>query len=1084
MAVRYTPSINILRDRNGDMNYLPTSNAKRVARQIAADYLQGIRSFNIIGSYGTGKSSFLWALSKTLQGGHHYFDVNGLETMKVEVLPIVGEYRSVTDFFHLRFSAEEIEFSAEQVFSEIYQHYHRLGKKNGLLVLMIDEFGKFLEYAAKHEPEKELYFIQQLAEFANNPTHNILLLTTLHQNFDAYSQMLNGAQRQEWSKVKGRFKEITFNEPVEQLLQLASDRLSQDNTIELPNNEVDVAAKLFTQTKAFALNSDFASQLALKLYPLDLFSASVAALAMQHYGQNERSLFSFLEDTNYTGVRGGYDVRTNPFYNLANLYDYLVFNYYSFLTSQSNPHLSAWTGIKNALERVENEVREGFVLNCQKLVKAIGLLNIFAAKGSNLDGDFILDYGETCLGFGKDTDDILEELTERKILIHRQVQKRFVLSEGTDVDIKEQLLKAGNQIGEIEDVVVVSLLNSYLRFSPVFAKQHYYKTGTPRIFEFTLSQHLKTDLHPKGDIDGYVNLIFNENLTIDQVKQASEKQKDRAVIYGYYRNAATIRELLWEIEKTKKTKENVEKEDRVAQRELDKIKEHQETLLYHYILNNLYGSNGEVVWVFEGEELNIRSKKDFNSSLSAICERVYNNAPVYKNELVNRSKLSSQIHTAKRAYFKQLVSHWGDEDLGFEKDKFPPEKTIYLTLLRENGLVFDPSNPLAPAKLAEGSSFLPLWEFGEAFLGNAKKHRYQLTDFAEALAKAPFKLKQGLIDFWLPTFLFLKRDEFALFANVNGNSIYIPEITEETLELIAKRPQDYTIKAFDVEGVRLEIFNRYRQFLNQETKQKIDNQTFIESIRPFLNFYRGMPEYTKRTKRLQKESLAVREAIATTTDPEKTFFELFPNALGVSLEQLKQSTETLSDYIERLQNAIREIRTCHDELVNRFESFILNEVVYEPLEFEAYKEKLRTRFKKVKEHLLLPHQKTLLMRINSALDDRKAWLTSIAQAVVGRTLETLRDEDEPLLYDKFKSTISELDTLTQLAATDVDESKEEVFGLEFTTFGQVEKKILRFPKKKKGEINRIEEAVKTQLGSDKTLNIAALSNLLKDMLKK
>ena len=59
-----------------------------------------------------------------------------------------------------------------------------------------------------------------------------------------------------------------------------------------------------------------------------------------------------------------------------------------------------------------------------------------------------------------------------------------------------------------------------------------------------------------------------------------------------------------------------------------------------------------------------------------------------------------------------------------------------------------------------------------------------------------------------------------------------------------------------------------------------------------------------------------------------------------------------------------------------------------------------------------------------------------------------------------------------------------VFGLEITTFEQVEKKILRYPKKKKGEINRIEDAVKAQLGSDKTLNIAALANLLKDLLKK
>jgi hypothetical protein len=42
-------------------------------------------------------------------------------------------------------------------------------------------------------------------------------------------------------------------------------------------------------------------------------------------------------------------------------------------------------------------------------------------------------------------------------------------------------------------------------------------------------------------------------------------------------------------------------------------------------------------------------------------------------------------------------------------------------------------------------------------------------------------LKQGLIDFWIPTFLFFKRDDFAIF-NDDG---YIPALSEENLELIA-----------------------------------------------------------------------------------------------------------------------------------------------------------------------------------------------------------------------------------------------------------------------------------------------------------
>jgi hypothetical protein len=427
-----------------------------------------------------------------------------------------------------------------------------------------------------------------------------------------------------------------------------------------------------------------------------------------------------------------------------------------------------------------------------------------------------------------------------------------------------------------------------------------------------------------------------------------------------------------------------------------------------------------------------------------------------------------------------LVNHWGDEDLGFEKDKFPPEKTIYLTLLRENGLVVDVNDPLATISISESSHFRDLWEHGTQFIEKAKKHRLPLIEFYDSLTKPPFKLKQGLIDFWVPTFLFLKRDEFALF----GNGIYIPELQEGTLELLAKSPKDYSIKSFDVEGIRLDIFNRYRQFLNQGTKSQINNLVFIETIRPFLTFYKSLPEYAKHTNRLRKESLAVRKAIAVATEPEKTFFDDFPTALGLTLDQLQSSPESLEGYIRELQESIREIRTCHDELVNRFELFILNEVLYEVLPFEGYKKTLRERFASIKEYRLLPHHKTFLLRLSSELDDRKAWLSSIAQAVVGRTLENLRDEDEPQLYERFKNLVLELDTLTQISETAVDEEKEDVFGLEITSFEAIEKKVVRFPKKKKVEIDRIEEQVKMQLGKDKILNIAALANVLKDLLQK
>ena len=192
-----------------------------------------------------------------------------------------------------------------------------------------------------------------------------------------------GQQKQEWTKVKGRFKEITFNEPVEQLLFLASEHIGETVEAKASKTIIDKSLKLNIGTKAFNFNKDFLQQIASKLYPLDILSANVLTLSLQRYGQNERSLFSFLESTDHTGL-AKFNKNENPFYNLSCVYDYLIFNFYSYLTSKYNSDFSAWSSIRTALEEVERAFDDS-VAEYSKIIKSIGLLNIFSASGSKLD---------------------------------------------------------------------------------------------------------------------------------------------------------------------------------------------------------------------------------------------------------------------------------------------------------------------------------------------------------------------------------------------------------------------------------------------------------------------------------------------------------------------------------------------------------------------------------------------------------------------------------------------------------------------------------------------------------------------------
>jgi hypothetical protein len=123
--------------------------------------------------------------------------------------------------------------------------------------------------------------------------------------------------------------------------------------------------------------------------------------------------------------------------------------------------------------------------------------------------------------------------------------------------------------------------------------------------------------------------------------------------------------------------------------------------------------------------------------------------------------------------------------------------------------------------------------------------------------------------------------------------------------------------------------------------------------------------------------------------------------------------------------------------------------------------------------------------LDSELNDRKAWLSSIAQAVIGKSLETIRDEDEILLYDKFKILILELDSLTNISPIDLDEDREDIFGIEMSSFVDgIQKSLVRLPKTKRKEVSKVADSIKASLSKDKSINIAALADILKDLLKK
>jgi hypothetical protein len=690
----------------------------------------------------------------------------------------------------------------------------------------------------------------------------------------------------------------------------------------------------------------------------------------------------------------------------------------------------------------------------------------------------LLTYGECALGIDAvKTEEILRTLDKvGRIIAFRPHVQRYKFQGDSDLDIELAINQAGKLITQVTDLI--GKLNANFNFSHVLAKAHFFNTGTPRFFKFRLTE-IPIQETPTQETDGFINLIFSEKVSVEQLQQISEKNEE-AVLYGYYHEISQLQAILLDIERVKKVVSD-HHGDRVAVRELNGILDHYRKLLTNKVLGSLYTGNGNLTWLYKGKVVTIDSEKDFNRQLSKICDDVYKATPKVHFEMINKTKLSGAMLSARSKLMRNLIDKFSQKNLGFEEDKFPPEKSIYLTLLQRTG-IHQENRTGAFLSNPSDDSLKAIWEAGEDFLQNSKSGKRNVTELLETLSKRPYKVKKGLLDFWLPVFLFVKRDDFALF----GENTYIHTLTFDTLELLIKDPYRYSVKAFDIEGVKLDLFKSYREMLNQSLELHFSNGLFVETIKPFLVFYKELPEYAKRTKRLSKEAIQLRQAIATAKDPEKSFFEDFPAVLGYTMLDLQKNPAELANYIPTLQNAIRDIRTSYDQLLRRFEKALQERIAgNDEVLFPHYKEMLQKRYLKIKKYLLRPNEKTFLQRVNSAIDDRRAWLISIAEACLGKSLEQMTDEDELILMDRLEQLIYELDRLNHVAIEEADEQTEIVINIDVTILMddvKTYKDSIRLSKDKQQEMTDIEGKINKLLGKekkmDKSMKIAILAKLL------
>ncbi len=185
-------------------------------------------------------------------------------------------------------------------------------------------------------------------------------------------------------------------------------------------------------------------------------------------------------------------------------------------------------------------------------------------------------------------------------------------------------------------------------------------------------------------------------------------------------------------------------------------------------------------------------------------------------------------------------------------------------------------------------------------------------------------------------------------------------------------------------------------------------------------------------------------------------------------------------------SSIKEIRKAYDDLIEVIENSVLDYLQIKEKSFDKYKPILQKKFSKINKNLIANDQiKVFFTRVISPLDIKKAYWESLTDAVIGKRLDKITDEEIGILLEKFKSNFENLINLLDLHQIEINE-EEQVIQLKIThSDGNSDfKKNIIISKESNKEIKSLEAKLENLLNTNSEINRIVLLNLLKKELNK
>jgi hypothetical protein len=1117
------------RDPNALSGYVVTDFARsaltRIAEGLRPD--SGRRAWRVTGHYGAGKSSFALFLAHLLSGRESNLppqirSVTELGKKPPRFLPLLVTCTrqplsvSILTALHLaatsaygrtsksklaseinRLVISKSELTDDQVLDLILRFNTQLivdSKAKGLM-LILDELGKLLEFAALHPERQDVFFLQRLAEAASRSGDEpLFIVSLLHQGFSAYADHLDQSTEREWEKIAGRFEEIVFDQPIGEIGELISTalRVSRRKIPKTQSKELRDAAERVVRLGWYGATTpkDF-SDLAVGLYPLHPSVLPVLIRTFRRFGQNQRSLFSFLLSNEPFGLQAFAEKRLQDgaLYRLHDFYDYVRANFGYRLAVQT--YRSHWNLISSMIDSfaTEDELQK-------KILKTVGILNLHDDDDLPVSEDAVIcAVASSEIRSGSKLRSSLQKLRTGKRVLWDRGARGLCLWPHTSVNLDKAYDDAKR--GAATTQRVGPFVKEFLETRPIVARRHYIQTGNLRHWDVRycavadLVEALDDDL---TKADGVILVPLCETSQEQRAALLAAKQdtlRDRpgwllAVPQPLNSLASLVQEARrWEWVSNHVLELNA---DKYAREEVARQKDAARLQLDHRIQSFVsfkqFRMETSLTWFHKGRRQPVTNGRQLLRKLSEIFDEIYPDAPQIQNELVNRRSLSSAAAAARMRLIERMFANAGEPWLAMDPGKNPPEMSIYLSVLKNTGLhrQFDNS-----------------WRIGTADRGTDKKCRVnpslaRIREIVEEepdkrvnvaalfadLRRAPYGVRDGLMPLLLATFAITHEKEVAFYKD----GTFLRELKGEAMLLLTKAPERFDIQLCKIQGVRSELFSKLIALL-QIDRTKDREVELLDVVKRLCVFVAELPPYVRNTSKLSSTTLLVRDAILTAREPATLLFNDLPKACGFNpITSRRTDDQKAAEFIESLRAALDDLRMAYPQLEERLRTQL--RIAFETAgSFQFFRQHLAQRAEKILLSVTEPKLRAFCLRLIDENLPEADWLESLGSYLALKPPSKWHDAEEDAFNGALVEVAAKFHRIESVVFSQGRRKDDTAIRLAVTRAnGMEQEEVVHFGTEEEARLRKLQRQFEGLFAGNQRLALVAASRAIWDTLEK